>query len=530
MMERLFFLATVALTIAITIWAARRVKGLGEFYAAGRRIAGWQNGLAIAGDFLSAATFLGIVGLVTTRGFDAIIYILAPLAGLALILVAFAEPLRKLGRYTLADVVAVRLGGRSIRALLALSTLAVSFFYLLAQMVGAGSLIEILFDIDYPLAVVTVGVLMVFYVAAGGMLATTWVQIVKAVLLILAVTALGLLALHAHGFSLDALYRKAGALHPAGLRILAPGNLLTSPFAGLSLAAGLVFGLAGLPHLMIRFFTVPDARAARQSVLWAGLFIGIVFFFIFFVIGYATIVHVLPDARFHEADGGLRGGANMAAVHLAFALGGPVFYGVIAAVAFATILAVVAGLTLASAGAIAHDLLTHVWRRGEGGGSIRAPRLAAVMVGLVAVAVSLLFEGQNIAYMIALAFAIAAGANFPLLLAVLYWPRLTGMGAVLGMSAGLVTALVLVVGGPAVWVSALGHEAPLFEIAYPAPFAMLAAFLGLAVGSLLDRDGQAGARAGFRAMREMLASSGAAMVSANHEMTAGTHDHDGKGR
>jgi len=529
-MARLFFLITVVLTIVITVWAARRVKGLGEFYAAGRRIPGWQNGLAIAGDFLSAATFLGIVGLVTTRGFDAIIYILAPLAGLALILVAFAEPLRRLGRYTLADVVAVRLGGRSIRGLLALSTLAVSFFYLLAQMVGAGSLIEILFDIDYPLAVVTVGVLMVFYVATGGMLATTWVQIVKAVLLILAVTVLGVLALEAHGFSLDALYRQAAAAHPAGSRILAPGNLLSSPFAGLSLAAGLVFGLAGLPHLMIRFFTVPDARAARQSVLWAGLFIGIVFFFIFFVIGYATIVHVLPDARFHDTDGGIRGGANMAAVHLSFALGGPVFYGVIAAVAFATILAVVAGLTLASAGAIAHDLLTHVWRQGKGSGSTRAPRLAAVMVGLVAVAVSLLFEGQNIAYMIALAFAIAAGANFPLLLAVLYWPRLTTMGAVLGMSIGLVTALVLVIGGPAVWVSALGHQTPLFPIAYPAPIAMLAAFLGLVLGSLLDRDGREDAKTRFSTMRETLASPGAAVVSAEEGAGSKMQEREGKGR
>ncbi len=513
-MAQLFFLGTVLLTVAITVWAARRVKGLADFYAAGRRISGWQNGLAIAGDFLSAATFLGIVGLVATRGFDAIVYILAPLAGLALILVAFAEPLRRLGRYTLADVVAVRLAGRSVRALLALSSLAVSFFYLLAQMVGAGSLIEVLFGIDYPLAVITVGALMIFYVAAGGMLATTWVQIVKAVLLIAAVTVLGLLALGAHGFSLSALFEQAGRTHPAGAAVLAPGALLESPWDGLSLAIGLVFGLAGLPHLMIRFFTVPDARAARHSVLWAGLFIGIVFFFIFFVIGYAAIVHVLPDPRFLDEAGGVRGGANMAAVHLARALGGPVFYGVIAAVAFATILAVVAGLTMASAGAIAHDLLTHVWRRGSGGGeSMRAPRLAAIAVGLVAVATSLLFEGQNIAYMIALAFAIAAGANFPLLLAVLTWRRLTTAGAVLGISAGLATALVLVVGGPGVWVAALGHEQPLFAVAYPAPYAMLAAFIGLAVGSLLDAQGRTLAPQHFAAMRDKLASGEEAMVS-----------------
>ncbi len=507
-LSKLFFFLTIAVTLAITVWAARRTRGREDFYTAGHRIRGRQNGLAIAGDFLSAATFLGIVGLVYTHGFDAIVYILSPLAGLALILSLFAGPLRRLGRYTMADVLAVRFESGAMRALVALSTLAVSFFYLVAQVVGAGSLIEVLFGIRYALAVPIVGVLMVFYVAIGGMLATTWVQIVKAVLLIAGTTALAVLALAAHGFSLVDLYARAAALHPEGAKIFAPGGLLDDPVTALSLAAGLVFGLAGLPHLMIRFFTVPDEREARRSALWGAGFVSFVFVLIFFVIGYATIVHVGQDEAFRDGAGRLVGGANMAAIHLARALGGPVFFGVIAAIAFATILAVVAGLTIACAGAVAHDLIANLLRRGalDDAAELRISRLTTLGVGGVAIVAGLAFEGENIAYMIALAFTIAAGANFPLLLLAIHWPGLTERGALWGAGTGLASALALVVAGPGVWVKALGNAEPLIDLAYPAPVAILVSFVVLVGVSRLDRAGRADARAAFSRMRARLAS------------------------
>lgn len=507
-LSKLFFFLTVAMTLAITVWAARRTHDREEFYTAGHRISGRQNGLAIAGDFLSAATFLGIVGLIYSHGFDAIIYILSPLAGLALILSLFAGPLRRLGRYTMADVLAVRFPGGAMRAFAALSTLAVSLFYLVAQVVGAGSLIEVLFGIRYTLAVPVVGALMVFYVALGGMLATTWVQIVKAVLLIAGTTALAVLALAAHGFSLGDLYAQAAATHPQGRAIFAPGGLFEDPATALSLAAGLVFGLAGLPHLMIRFFTVPDEREAQRSALWGAGFVSFVFVLIFFIIGYATIVHIRPAAEFHQGAS-LIGGANMAAIHLARALGGPIFFGVISAIAFATILAVVAGLTLACAGAVAHDLIASLIRHGSLSdvAELRISRLTTLGVGAVAIVAGLAFEGENIAYMIALAFTIAAGANFPLLLLTIHWAGLTARGALWGGAAGLASALVLVIAGPGVWVKALGNAVPLVDITYPAPIAILVSFTVLIGVSRLDREGRARAKADYARMRARLASS-----------------------
>lgn len=499
----LLFALTIAATLAITWWAARRTRSASDFYAAGGRITGLQNGTAIAGDFMSAATFLGITGLIFAHGFDVIIYIIAPLAGLAVILGLFAEPLRNLGRFTLADVLAERLRPRPARAYAALGTLVVSLFYLVAQVVGAGSLIQVLFGIGYAPAVMIVGSLMVVYVAFGGMLATTWVQIVKAVLLSLGVGVLSVLVLAQSGFDLSVLYERAAAAHPMGEAVFAPGGLTPEPLSALSLAVGLVFGMAGLPHLLIRFFTVPDGRQARRSVVVGMSIVSFVFLLIFFVIAFGAIAYLPGDAASYGQDGSVVGGANMVAIHLARIVGGPVFLGLIAAVAFATILAVVAGLTMASAGAVSHDLYAGLLRKGAASEreEMLVSRLAALLVGLFAIGLGLVFEGQNIAYMVALAFTVAATANFPVLLLVLNWSRLTTRGAVLGGGIGLATAVTFVVLSPVVWVDALGHTAPVLDVRNPALISMPVAFAAIWLISLADRSERASGANRFASVR-----------------------------
>lgn len=486
--SHLLFALTILGTLAITWRAARRTHGSSDYFAAGSSLSAGQNGLAIAGDFMSAATFLGITGILYDFGFDAFIYVASPLAGLALMLALFAEPFRRLGRFTLADVLATRIEPQAARALAASTTLAVSLFYLVAQIVGAGALIGLLFGIAYPIAVALVGLLMALYVALGGMLATSWVQIVKAILLTLGVAALAFLALAESGFSLARLYDQAAAVHPLGARLYAPGGMIRSPFEALSLAIGLVFGMAGLPHLLIRFFTVPDGVAARRSVFIAMLAIGFVFLLIFLVIGYGAVAHLSGDPRAF-AGGRLIGGGNMAALHLARTLGGEAFFGLIAAVAFATILAVVAGLTLAASGAVAHDLYDGLWKKGMASERqvMRASRLAAFAVGIIAIALGLLFEGQNIAYMVALAFTLSASANFPILLLALYWPGLSTRGALVGGGAGLALSLAMVLLGPAVMVDALGFETAIAPMRNPALYGMAATFLLAIATSRIDR-------------------------------------------
>lgn len=476
------FLAVIALTLAITWRAARRTHTAREFYAAGEGISGLQNGFAIAGDFMSAATFLGLTGLIFVGGFDTVIYFVAPLAGLAVMLALFAGPLRELGRFTLADVLATRLDERPVRAFAAASTLGVSLFYLIAQVVGAGALIELLFGISYMASVMIVGALMVIYVAFGGMLATTWVQISKAALLSVGITALALLVLAANDFSLAALYERAAAMHRLGEAAFAPGGLVPDPLSAVSLAAGLVFGMAGLPHLLIRFFTVPDARQARRSVAVAMIVVAWVFVAIFFVVGQGAAAHVADD-------GSLAGGANMVAIHLSRELGGPLFEALMAAVAFATILAVVAGLTIASAGTVAHDLYARVLRRGRASEreEVLVSRLSAIAVGAAAILLGLVFEGQNIAYMVTLAFNIAASSSFPVLLLALYWPGLTTRGAVGGGSIGLVAALAMVILGPAVQVDVLGREEAMIGIRHTALISMAIAFAAIWLLSATDR-------------------------------------------
>jgi len=508
LLSHAMFATTILMTLAITAWAARRVGSRSAFYTAGGGINGVQNGLAISGDFMSAATFLGITGLVFAGGYDAIIYIISPLAGLALILALFAEPLRRLGRFTLADLLAARFPGRGVRAYAAVSTLMISLFYLVAQVVGAGALIEAVFGIDYTAAVLIVGTLMAIYVAFGGMLATTWVQIVKAVLLSIGVGLLALLVMAESGFSFETLYGAAAANHSDGAAILAPGGIVPDMFDALSLAMGLVFGMAGLPHLLIRFYTVPDLRQARRSVIYAMLVVGFVFLMIFYVIGYGALAYVPGDPMAYDA-GALVGGGNMAAIHLSRILGGPLFLGLIAAVAFATILAVVAGLTMAAAGAVSHDLYAGLLRKGQAGEreELIVSRTAALMTGAAAVLLGLIFEGQNIAYLVALTFTVAATANFPVLLLSLTWRGLTARAVTLGGGLSLLLAVAVVVFGPVVWRDVLGYPEAIIDIANPALLTMPLAFLVIAGIARTDRRNRASSSSAFDSMRLALANS-----------------------
>jgi cation/acetate symporter len=491
------FLIFVAGTLGITYWAARRTKSAADFYAAGGGITGFQNGLAIAGDYMSAASFLGISGLVYASGYDGLIYSIGFLVGWPIILFMIAERLRNLGKYTFADVASYRLQQAPIRSLAACGTLTVVAFYLIAQMVGAGKLIELLFGLPYALAVVIVGVLMILYVTFGGMLATTWVQIIKACLLLFGATFMALAVLWHFGFSPEAMFAEAVKVHPKGQAIMAPGGLVTDPVSAISLGLALMFGTAGLPHILMRFFTVPDAKQARRSVLYATGFIGY-FYILTFIIGFGAITFLMVEPSFFQAgpDGaidritGLIGGTNMAAIHLAEATGGNLFLGFISAVAFATILAVVAGLTLAGASAVSHDLYASVFARGRATDvqEVRVSRIATVVLGIVAIGLGILFEQQNIAFMVGLAFAIAASCNFPILFLSMFWKRLTTRGALIGGFLGLLAAVVLVILSPTVWVAVLGFESAIFPYKDPALFSILVAFGGIWLFSITDRS------------------------------------------
>jgi cation/acetate symporter len=495
------FLAFAALTLAITWWAARRTRSRLHFYAAGGNINGLQNGLAIAGDYMSAASFLGISALVYGSGFDGLIYSIGFLVGWPIITFLVAERLRNLGRYTFADVASFRLAQKPIRVLAASGTLVTVAFYLIAQMVGAGQLIKLLFGLDYSYAVVIVGVLMVVYVTFGGMLATTWVQIVKALLLLGGASFMALMVLARFGFNVDALFAKAVEVHPKHAAVMGPGGFVKDPVSALSLGIALLFGTAGLPHILMRFFTVADAKEARKSVLYATSFIGY-FYILTFIIGFGAIVLVSTDPQYLDAKGGLLGGNNMAAIHLAHAVGGNLFLGFISAVAFATILAVVSGLTLSGASAVSHDLFASVMRQGRADDrqELLVSRVATVGLGALAIVLGILFEKQNVAFMVGLAFAVAASANFPVLILSMYWKRLTTRGAAIGGFLGLGTAITLTVLGPAVWVKTFGNAQAVFPYDNPAIFSMPLAFFGCWLFSVLDNSPRAAQdRAGFPA-------------------------------
>nr|WP_200895991.1 cation acetate symporter [Chromobacterium vaccinii] len=493
----IMFFLFVAFTLGITYWAARRTKSASDFYAAGGGITGFQNGLAIAGDYMSAASFLGISALVFDKGYDGLIYSMGFLVGWPIILFLVAERLRNLGKYTFADVASYRLGQTPVRSFAALSTLVVVAIYLIAQMVGAGKLIQLLFGMSYSSAVLLVGVLMVCYVLFGGMLATTWVQIIKAVLLLSGATFMAIMVLSTVGFSPEVMFEKAVAAHGKGAAIMAPGK--ADPIDSISLGLALMFGTAGLPHILMRFFTVADAKEARKSVFFATGFIGY-FYILTFIIGFGAIMLVLNQPGMMETvvkNGKsvtqLVGGSNMAAIHLADAVGGDIFLGFISAVAFATILAVVAGLALSGASAVSHDLYASVIKHGKANEAdeIRVSKITTVVLGVVAIVLGLVFEKQNIAFMVGLAFSIAASANFPVLFLSMFWKGLTTRGAVIGGLVGLLTAVVLIVLGPAVWVEVLKHEHAVFPYKNPAIFSMTLAFVVTWLVSTLDTSRQA---------------------------------------
>ncbi len=477
-----FFFLFVAFTLGVTWWAARRSRSAAEFYAAGRSVTGFQNGLALAGDYMSAASFLGIAGLVALKGYDGLIYSIGFLVGWPVMMFLIAEPLRNLGKYTFADVVAYRLRQKPVRVAASCGSLMTVAFYLIAQMVGSGSLVHLMFGLPYEAAVLVVGAVMIAYVLFGGMLATTWVQIIKAVLLLGGASVMVFFVLQNFGFSPAELFRASAARY--GDKVLAPGGLVSNPWDALSLGMALMFGTAGLPHILMRFYTVPDAQAARKSVFYATGLISY-FYVLTFIIGFGAMVLVGQDIV-----SGFDKGGNMAALLLAEVTGGTMFLGFIAAVAFATILAVVAGLTLAGATTYAHDLYANVFRRGQSteADEVRMAKRATVALGVLAVALGIAFKGQNVAFMVGLAFAIAASANFPALLMSILWKRFSTFGAVCSIATGATLAVGLIMLSPTVWVDVLhspwGMAAP-FALKNPALFSMPAAFAAGWLGSVL---------------------------------------------
>ena len=483
-----FFLLIVALTLVVTYWAARRTRSTSEFYAAGRTVGAFQNGLALAGDYMSAASFLGIAGLVALRGYDGMIYATGWLVGWPALMFLIAEPVRNLGKFTFADVVAFRLRQVPVRIAAACGGILTVLFYTIAQMVGAGNLIMLMFGVPYEWAVAGVGAVMLAYVLFGGMIATTWVQIIKAVLLLFGVTLLTGLVLAQYSFSLTGLYSAVAGRY--GSAALEPGGLIANPVEAISLGLALMLGLLGLPHILMRFYTVPDARAARASVLYATGFIGY-FYLIIPIVGFGASALVG-----RELIAKVDAGGNMAAPLVAELLGGTPFLGFIAAVAFATILAVVAGLTLAGASALSHDIFLHVIRRGRAtdGEEVRVARLATIVFGVLAVLLGILFKGQNVAFMVGLAFAIACSANFPPLLLSITWRRFNTAGAVAAISTGAALSVILIVLSPTVWVELFHFSAPAFPLRNPAIISMPCAFLAGAIASLATREPEAEAK------------------------------------
>jgi len=504
----MFFVFIVA-TMGITKWAASKTKSASDFYTAGGGISGFQNGLAIAGDYMSAASFLGISGMIFLHGFDGMIYAIGFLVGWPIILFLMAEKLRNLGKFNFTDIAAYRLDEQKIRILAAFGSLTVVTFYLIAQMVGAGKLIELLFHIPYAWSVVIVGALMIIYVTFGGMLATTWVQIIKAVLLLSGVTFIAIMVLSHYGFSFGTLAAQAVSMHPKGEMILRPGPFVSDPVSAISLGLALMLGTAGLPHILMRFFTVGNAKEARKSVVWATAFIGY-FYLIIGIVGLGAVVFLLsPESAAFFKDGvidmkNIIGGNNMAAVHLSAAIGGDIFLGFIAAVSFATILAVVAGLTLAASNSIAHDLYAIVIRKGQATDAeeMKVSKRTVIIIGIVAILLGFAFENQNIAFMVGLAFAVAASANFPILILSIYWSKLTTRGAFIGGFIGLLTAVILVVLSKTVWVTIFGFETAIFPYTQPALFSILAAFIGIWFFSITDKSARAEEdKAGFEAQK-----------------------------
>jgi cation/acetate symporter len=504
------FVAFVAVTLVITWWAARRSAGASAFFAAGRRITAWQNGFAVAGDYMSAASFLGIAGIIAFQGYDGFMYSVGWLVAYLTVLLIVAEPLRNAGKYTMADVLAYRLSPRPVRAMAALSTITVSTFYMIAQMVGAGALVALLLKdagISFQAAVTGVGALMIIYVVFGGMLATTWVQIIKAILLMSGTILLSVLVLDHFGFSITEFFNAIAnvSYHENGARItrnfLEPGLRFKPPYGSLdliSLGMALILGTAGLPHILVRFYTVPDARTARLSVVWAMALIGL-FYIMTTFLGFGAATIVGRDLIL------VSGGTNMSAPLLARALGGEIFFAFVASIAFATILAVVAGLTISASTSFAHDFYTNVIHHGserKAGEEVRVARVTAFVVGAVAIAIAILLgPNANVAFLVALAFAVAASANLPVIVLSLFWKRFTTRGAVIGLGSGLISSIALIIVSPSIMTvdppgvtGAARHliqAAPLFPLENPGILSIPLGFLGAVVGTLMGREHKA---------------------------------------
>ena len=484
----LIFILFVFVTLLITYFASKKSNKKENYYAAGGKISGFQNGLAIAGDYMSAASFLGISGLVFFSGFDGLIYSIGFLVGWPIILFLISERLKNLGKYTFADVTSIRLEQSKIRILSSIGTLSTVLLYLIAQMVGAGSLIQILFGLPYEYAVWIVGVLMIIYVAFGGMIATTWVQIIKAFLLIFGTSVLAFLVFKEFSFSLNKLLEEAVNIHLSKEEILMPGKLISDPISAISLGIALILGTAGLPHILMRFFTVPDAKSARVSAVYATTFIGY-FYILTFVIGFGAIVFLTNNPQYIDNNGNLLGSNNMAAIHLSHSIGGEFFLGFISAVAFATILAVVSGLTLAGASAVGRDLFVYVIKKGNANEQkeLLVSKLSSLIIGVLAIFLGIYFEGQNVAFMVGLAFAVAASTNFPILFLTITWKNLTTNGAFYGGIIGLLTTITLVILSPTIWVEILGNNKAIFPYKYPALFTVSISFFSIVLISLFEK-------------------------------------------
>ncbi len=491
------FAVFVGFTLYITKLAAARTKSAADFYTGGGGITGFQNGLAIAGDYMSAASFLGISGLVFANGFDGLIFSIGWLVGWPVITFLMAERLRNLGKFTFADVASYRFSQTPVRVFAASASLVIVAFYMIAQMVGAGQLIKILFGMEYLYAEILVGVVMLAYVLFGGMTATTWVQIIKAVMLLGGASFMALAVLFQFGFSPEALFTKATEVHSKGTAIMSPGALIKDPISAISVGMALMFGTAGLPHILMRFFTVPNAKEARKSVAWATTWIGY-FYILTFIIGFGAITNLVTNPAEYYVGGeiakGLKGGGNMAAVHLANAVGGNLFLGFISAVAFATILAVVAGLTLSGASAVSHDLYASVFNKNATSEQeLRVSKIATLCLGVLAIFLGIAFEKENVAYMVMLAFTIACSSNFPVLFMSVLWKNCTTRGAVVGGFTGLILAAVLTVGSASVWEAVMGNPkgSAWFPYNSAAIFSMTAAFFTIWLVSILDNSEQA---------------------------------------
>lgn len=477
----LFFAGFVAITLVITAWASRRSGSADAFLAAGHRISWPQNGMALAGDFIAAAGFLGISGLISLSGFDGIIYYLGGLVGWPIMLFLFCGPLRNLGRFTVGDVVAFRMDSASVRMVTSITTLAIVIFYLVGQLVGAGVLVGLLFDLPYEAAVISVGLLMLVYVLFGGMIATTWVQIIKTVLMMIGAVAAVLLALSQFNFSFGSMF--SAATDAYGQEVLRPGRMTSNFVETLSLSMALVFGVASLPHVLIRFFTVPDAETANRSLTVATGIIA-TFVCITFVLGIAAMAIVGTDAIVAADRGG-----NMAVPLLAEKIGGAPFFGFISAVSFATILAVVSGLMITGAAAIAHDLWYCLIRRENAapGEQVFAARCSSVTLAAIAIVLALAAKGQNVAVLVGLTTAVASSANFPVLFLAIYWRRLSAAGAVSGMLAGLLVSIGMIVVSPVVQIDMLHKESALIPLNNPAILSMPIAFAAAVVVSVFTQ-------------------------------------------